>query len=194
MSPTLLFQGQLVRLTAPRPEDAELFSRWSEDGEYRRLADTEAPRPLSVEYFRERDQAADPPTDAIEFRIRTLEEDRLVGYVAIFTIEWHNGNGWVAIGIGDPADRSKGFGKEAMNLALRYAFHELGLHRLSLDVIADNKPAIDLYRALGFREEGRMRERVHRDGSPSDLIYMGLLRREWESRLRIETARASEAS
>jgi RimJ/RimL family protein N-acetyltransferase len=194
MSPTRLFQGELVRLTAPRAEDAERFSRWSEDGEYRRLADTEAPRPFSVEYFRDRDQAADPPADMIEFRIRTLEDDRLVGYVAIFSIEWHNGNGWIAIGIGDPADRGKGFGKEAMNLALRYAFHELGLQRLSLDVIADNKPAIELYGALGFREEGRMRERVHRDGLPSDLIYMGLLRREWESGPCIEPAPASESS
>jgi RimJ/RimL family protein N-acetyltransferase len=194
MSPTRLFHGGLVRLTAPRPEDAELFSRWSEDGEYRRLADTEAPRPLSVEYFRDRDQAMDPPADMIEFRIRTLEDDRLVGYVAIFSIEWHNGNGWIAIGVGDALDRGKGFGKEAMSLALRYAFHELGLHRLSLDVIADNKAAIKLYGALGFREEGRMRERVHRDGVPSDLIYMGLLRHEWESRLRTEPDPSSESS
>jgi RimJ/RimL family protein N-acetyltransferase len=193
MRPLSLFQGELVRLTAPRPEDAELFSRWSEDGEYRRLADTEAPRPLSVEYFRDRDQAPDPPGDMIEFRIRLLEDDRLVGYVAIFTIEWHNGNGWIAIGIGDPADRGKGFGKEAMNLALRYAFHELGLHRLSLDVIADNKAAIQLYLALGFQEEGRMRERVHRDGLSSDLIYMGLLGREWQAGLS-RAAPGSESS
>jgi RimJ/RimL family protein N-acetyltransferase len=194
MSPTRLFHGELVRLTAPRPEDAQLFSRWSEDGEYRRLADTEAPRPLPVEYFRDRDQATDPSADMMEFRIRTLEDDRLVGYVAIFTIEWHNGNGWIAIGIGDPADRGKGFGKEAMSLAVRYAFHELGLQRLSLDVIADNEPAIELYRALGFREEGRMRERVHRDGLTEDLIYMGLLKREWESGFKSDPSPASESS
>ncbi|MFZ0168390.1 MAG: GNAT family protein [Candidatus Dormiibacterota bacterium] len=194
MAPTRLFHGELVRLAAPRPEDADLFSHWSEDGEYRRLADTEAPRPLSAEYFRDRDQAADPAADMIEFRIRTLEDDRLVGYVAIFTIEWHNGNGWIAVGIGDPADRGRGFGKEAVSLALRYAFHELGLQRLSLDVIADNRPAIELYRALGFQEEGRMRERVHRDGSTADLIYMGLLRREWESGLQADLSPASASS
>lgn len=173
-----------MRLTAPRAEDAEAFSRWSEDGEYRRLADTEAPRPLPPEYFRDRDQSVvEPAADAVELRIRTIADDRLVGFVAIFGIEWHNSHGWVAVGIGDAADRGKGFGKEAVGLVLRYGFHELGLRRLSLDVIADNLPAVALYRTLGFQEEGRMRERVYRDGLTADLIYMGLLRRDWEARL-----------
>jgi len=188
MSPNRLFHGELVRLAAPRPEDADAFSRWSEDGEYRRLADTDAPRPLPAEYFAERDELSEPRLDAFEFRIRTLEEDRLVGFVALFSIEWPNRHGWIAVGIGDPADRGRGFGKEAVSLSLRFAFHELGLRRLSLDVIADNPAAIALYRGLGFEEEGRLRERVYRDGVTSDLIYMGLLRREWEKTLSASSA------
>ncbi|HUY57846.1 MAG TPA: GNAT family protein [Candidatus Micrarchaeaceae archaeon] len=180
MTPPKLFRGELIRLAAPRAEDADLFSRWSEDAEYRRLADTDAPRPLPADYFSERDQVAEPSPGTYEFRLRTIEADRLVGFVALFNIDWPNSHGWVAVGIGDPADRGKGFGREAVSLVLRFAYHELGLRRVSLDVIADNLPAIALYRSLGFREEGRLRERVYRDGVTSDLIYMGLLRREWE--------------
>jgi RimJ/RimL family protein N-acetyltransferase len=145
--------------------------------------DTDAARPLSSDFFLERDQVSEPSASAYEFRIRTLDGDRLVGFVAIFSIEWPNSNGWIAVGIGDEDERRKGFGKEAVGLALRFAFHELGLSRISLDVIADNLPAIALYLGLGFQEEGRARERVYRDGKTSDLIYMGLLRREWEARL-----------
>ncbi|MHB8332967.1 MAG: GNAT family N-acetyltransferase [Candidatus Dormibacteria bacterium] len=177
---TDLFRGQLVRLCAPRAEDAEILSRWSEDGVYRRRADTDAPRPRTADHFRERDEASGSDQDNFEFRIRTVDDDRLVGFVAVCGIEWANRHGWVAVGLGEAADRGRGYGLEAVSMALRYAFHELCLHRLSLDVIASNEPAISLYRKLGFQEEGRLRERVLRDGQTSDLLYMGLLRREWE--------------
>src|SRR5487761_1769497 len=96
MTPPKLFRGELIRLAAPRPEDADLFSRWSEDAEYRRLADTDAPRPLPADYFSERDQVAEPSSGTYEFRLRTIEEDRLVGFVALFNIDWPNSHGWVA--------------------------------------------------------------------------------------------------
>ncbi|HUY09491.1 MAG TPA: GNAT family protein [Candidatus Dormibacteraeota bacterium] len=190
MSSQRLFHGDLIRLAAPRPEDAEVLSRWSEDGEYRRAMDTDAARPLPTEVFAERDQVSEASAGAYEFRVRTVQDDRLVGFVAIFSIEWPNSHGWIAVGIGDADDRGKGFGKEATSLGLGYAFHELGLRRLSLDVIADNLPAIALYRGLGFREEGRLRERLYRDGHTTDLIYMGLLRRDWESGIRPSSSRS----
>lgn len=179
-----LFQGQLIRLCAPRPEDPEVLSHWSEDGVYRRHADTDAPRPVTADHFRERDEMLDSDPDNFEFRIRTLHEDRLVGFVAICRVEWSNRHGWLAAGIGDAADRGRGYGGEAVSMALRYAFHELSLHRLSLDVIADNESAIGLYRKLGFEPEGRQLERVLRDGAALDLLYMGLLARDWERRQR----------
>jgi RimJ/RimL family protein N-acetyltransferase len=177
---TDLFRGRLVRLCGPRAEDAEVFARWSEDGAYRRWADTDAARPRSADHFRERDELAGSDPDNFEFRIRTIDDDRLVGFVAVCGIEWANRHGWVAVGLGEAADRGHGFGLEAVSMALRYAFHELALHRLSLDVIASNERAISLYRKLGFQEEGRLRERVLRDGKVEDLIYMGLLSRDWE--------------
>ncbi len=176
-----LFRGRLVRLCAPRAEDADVLARWSEDGAYRRQADTDAPRPRTADHFREQDELSGSDPDTFEFRIRTLDDDRLVGFVAVCRIEWANRHGWVAVGLGEVADRRRGYGSEAVSLLLKYAFHELGLHRLSLDVIASNEAAISLYRKLGFEEEGRLRERVLRDGQAVDLIYMGLLCHDWES-------------
>lgn len=177
-----ILRGQLVRLTGPRPDDAEILSRWSEDAAYRRLMDTDAPRPLTPDAQRERDEgiAGDPNT--YEFRVRLLDDDRLLGFVAVHGIEWPNRHAWIAMGIGEGADRGRGYGEESLHLLLRYAFHELGLHRLTLDVIATNHAAIRLYQKVGFREEGRLRQRVLRDGITSDLLYMGLLAPEWQDR------------
>ncbi|HUY55813.1 MAG TPA: GNAT family protein [Candidatus Nanopelagicaceae bacterium] len=150
-----------------------MLSHWSVDGTYRRHADTDAPRPVTADHFRERDELVDADPDNFEFRIRTIDEDRLVGFVAICRVEWANRHAWLAAGIGDAADRGRGYGGEAVSMALRCAFHELALHRLSLDVISDNEPAMALYRKLGFEQEGYQRERVLRDGIAIDLLYMG---------------------
>jgi hypothetical protein len=38
------------------------------------------------------------------------------------------------------------------------------------------------YEKVGFKHEGRMRAALNRDGRRWDLIYMGILRAEWEER------------
>ena len=55
---------------------------------------------------------------------------------------------------------------------------ELNLRRIELEVRADNQRAIELYRAAGFCEEGRLRQRWADHGAYVDVIVMGLLRPE----------------
>jgi RimJ/RimL family protein N-acetyltransferase len=174
-----LFRGELVRFAAPRDEDAAVFGRWSEDAGYLRALDTDYIRPLPLEAF----QRADPETPdplLIEFRLRTLADDRLIGFVALHSIKWNNQAAMLAIGIGEPDYRGRGYGSDALWLILRYAFDELNLYRVGLDVIADNTRAIRSYEKAGFQREGAIREAVARDGKRYDLILMGILREEWQ--------------
>jgi RimJ/RimL family protein N-acetyltransferase len=87
---------------------------------------------------------------------------------AIYPLEYEN-----------PLDRGKGYGSEALKLLLQFAFLELNLHRIGLDVISYNEPAIRSYIRSGFSEEGRVREAIYREGKRYDRIYMGLLKQEW---------------
>jgi RimJ/RimL family protein N-acetyltransferase len=175
-----LFRGRLVRLAAPREEDAEAFSRWSEDAEYLRALDTDYARPLSPKEFAEKYAPGHTASNAVEFRLRTLAEDRLIGFVALHSIEWNNQAAMLAIGIGDEDHRGKGFGTDALRLILSYGFLELNLYRVGLDVIATNLRAIRAYENVGFKREGAMRGAVLRDGQRSDRIMMGILREEWQ--------------
>jgi RimJ/RimL family protein N-acetyltransferase len=51
-----------------------------------------------------------------------------------------------------------------------------GLHRMGLTVIADNKPAINLYKKFGFKIEGVKRDAYFgEDGKYHDKIVMGLI-------------------
>jgi len=175
---TCIFHGRLVRLAALRPDDAEQFARWAESSDYLRLVDTDMARLLTAEELNEQQKAMRGP-NAVDFAIRALGDDRLLGFAAIHSIEWKNGAGTLSIGIGDPQEWDKGYGTDAMRVLLRYAFDELNLHRLGLDVIGTNGRAIRVYEKVGFRHEGRRREAVLRDGRRADLVLMGILRQEW---------------
>jgi RimJ/RimL family protein N-acetyltransferase len=180
LSPPDLFVGKRVRLSAPSEEDRHAFARWSTDPEYLRQLDTDPARPRAAEYFSlpRREDAG----RAFEFRIRTLADDRLIGFAALFNLEWSNQSGMLAIGIGEPDFRGKGYGSDALRLVLGYAFRELNLHRVGLIVISYNARAIRAYEKAGFVREGVRRESVFREGKRYDEIFMGILRTEWEQR------------
>ena len=176
-----LFQGKLVRLAPSTRDDAEVFARWSQDADYMRNLDTDYARPFSAESYIERFNPGHESPNSVTFYLRTLEDDRLIGFVAIDTIEWNNQVGLLAIGIGEPDYRGRGYGADALRLILRYAFDELNLHRVGLDVIANNAQAIQAYERVGFRQEGIQRDAVLRDGQRYGLMVMGILRHEWEA-------------
>jgi RimJ/RimL family protein N-acetyltransferase len=66
-----------------------------------------------------------------------------------------------------------------MRVLLRYAFTELNLFRVSLNVFGYNQRAIRSYEKAGFVIEGCQRQALRRDGQYHDLVFMGVLRDEW---------------
>ncbi|MGK7377028.1 GNAT family N-acetyltransferase [Planococcus sp. 1R117A] len=173
-----LFTGEKLKLSLPREEDTDIMLKWGEDADYMRNIDTEFALPRNREQLAS--EGAPNPNEAY-FRLRTIDGDRLIGFTVIHSIEWNNRAGMMAIGIGDAADRSKGYGSDALKLILRYAFHELNLDRVGLEVIEYNKGGIRAYEKAGFQVEGRKRSMVYRDGKRFDVIVMGTLRPEWEA-------------
>ena len=180
-----LFRGQRVRLAMDDSQAlAEAHARWSHDTLYWRLQASDPSRPFSKrltrEWFEKRLLQAQP--DAVIFSIHTLEDDRLIGEVELDGIDWLNGDAYVGIGIGESDFWGKGYGTEAMQLVLRYAFQELNLHRLTLNVFEYNPRAIRSYEKAGFVYEGRVRKFLRRDGQEWDMVHMGILRQEWLAR------------
>jgi RimJ/RimL family protein N-acetyltransferase len=179
----MLFHGELVRLVAPNPEtDAEVMARWSRDSEYSRLLDADPARLWSagqIKTHMEKEWEKDS-RNGFFFLIRTLADDRLIGLVGLDGIRWTHGDAWVGIGLGEREYWGKGYGTDAMRVILRYAFTELNLHRVSLNVFEYNSRAICSYGKVGFAIEGRVRQFLQRDGQRWDLIFMGILWEEWE--------------
>lgn len=183
---TPLFQGELVRFISPVPQlTAGLFARWMRDSEFVRLLATDPARLFSVDKYKEwieKDYVEEQKTEELFFMISTLKENRTIGLIGLDGIRLNHDDAWIAIGLGERDYWGKGYGTDAMHIILRYAFHELNLHRLSLSVFEYNQRAIRSYEKVGFVEEGRARRFLNRDGQRYDMIFMGIQRAEWERR------------
>jgi RimJ/RimL family protein N-acetyltransferase len=177
-----LFRGELVRLAVDEPQTvADSFSRWVRDTEYWRLANSNPVRAVSSKAVKEwlKKKPENTRGDQFIFSIRILQDDRLIGDVGLDGVLWSHGDAFMGIGIGDREYWGKGYGTDAMHLILRYAFIELNLQRVSLNVFEYNLRAIRSYEKLGFVHEGRSRGVLRRDGCRYDLVFMGILREEW---------------
>ena len=75
-----------------------------------------------------------------------------------------------------PEWHRQGIGGAALYLLAHYLFEVEGHHRLTIDPAVDNTPAIHLYRKLGFRPVGVMRQYERRpDGVVRDGLLMDML-------------------
>jgi RimJ/RimL family protein N-acetyltransferase len=68
-----------------------------------------------------------------------------------------------------------------MRVALRYAFNELNLNRVNLNVFEYNERAHKSYLKCGFVDEGRTRKSMQRNGQRWDMLFMGILKEEWKN-------------
>ncbi len=174
-----VWQGKLVRLAARNAEtDAALEARWERDTEFHRLSSPRPAYPVTLNQTKQWFEDRGP--DSFRFSIHALSDDRFLGDVGLWIGSWASGEAWVGIGIGDRGDWGKGYGTDAMQLILRYAFTELNLSRVSLDALGSNARAIRSYEKCGFVHEGELREAACYDGQYFSEVYMGILREEWE--------------
>src|SRR5207245_100903 len=82
----------------------------------------------------------------------------------------------IGIGIGEKTLWSRGLGREALGLLVRHLLEDLGVHRVSLHVLAFNDRAIAAYKASGFQVEGIERDAVMTDrGHYADDVAMALV-------------------
>lgn len=111
----------------------------------------------------------------IDFLIFDCAAGRLLGEVVLTDIDLHNRNAHLRIALSRQEDFGKGYGTEALLLALYHGFGMLPLHRIELEVLAYNTRAVHVYEKLGFEQEGIRREACYFNHRYYDVITMSLL-------------------
>lgn len=118
--------------------------------------------------------------DEVLWAIADPRSDACLGHVGLYKIDHRVGTAEFAILLGARPWWGKGVGKACTAFAVSYAFAQLNLRRVYLEVLATNDRAAALYRKLGFKDEGRLRQHQFKNGSYVDVLLMGLMRDEWQ--------------
>ncbi|MGN9841511.1 GNAT family N-acetyltransferase [Nonomuraea sp. H19] len=170
-----MLTGKRVHLRALEPADSEAMWRWYHDPEVGRWMDGAPPISLAQNM----EKGANRPRNTFEqmlLGIEALDDRKLIGYVALGDTDFRNGEATLqSIAIGERDRWGGGYATDALRVICRYAFEEMGLHRVTLWVVADNAAAMRAYTKVGFVAEGRRREAFRTRGERHDFVMMGLL-------------------
>lgn len=166
---------------APEASDAPLIASWRNNPRVRRTISRRFPS--TAEATRKWIEGQNPSERgianthaALMFGPRGAAD--AIGYAGLFGIDWINRHAEFGITL-DPAHWNRGFGREVTGRIVQYAFEELNLRRVELDVFSSNRGGINAYRAAGFVHEGTRRQSDSIDGRWEDVHFMAVLQQDW---------------
>lgn len=114
----------------------------------------------------------------LQWAITLREQDRLVGTVTMYGFARAHARCEIGFAL-QPDHWGQGIASDAVRTALRHAIHTLGIKRVEADADPDNQASLRLLASVGFRSEGRARERYRVGDAVQDSVLLGLLAREF---------------
>lgn len=93
-----------------------------------------------------------------------------------------------------PEYQGQGYGTEALNWVLRWAFQHANMHRVGIGVFDHNVGALRLYKRIGFIQEAKRRDFLWHNGRYCDLIELAILEDEWRAKQKDIDAQAKKGA
>src|SRR5690606_2013640 len=94
-------------------------------------------------------------------------------------IDYINSHAMLNIFIGNNSNRGRGFGGQAVQLALDFAFCRLNLHKVWLQTSARFEAAVKVYKKIGFIKDGVLRHHSFTRGNYEDKVIFSILKDEY---------------
>ncbi|WP_404406977.1 GNAT family N-acetyltransferase [Jeotgalibacillus malaysiensis] len=175
-----MFSTDRITLRKVTEEDTEIYHKWRNNPEVMKSTS-----PVMDQYSKSETAAFIQmilgANDAKSYMIELKETGSPIGIISLIHIDYKNRNAECVIDLGEADQWGKGFGKEAMQLLLSYAFEELNLHKVYLRVFSFNERAVRLYEKLGFEKEGEQQDQLFRGGEWHSVILMGIFQKSFLS-------------
>ena len=170
--------GERVYLSPITMDDADTFTRWMNDfdvTDYTGRSSNLLTLPAEELWLKSMVEGRN-----YLFSIIKNEDDKLIGNIELQDVNHTDRRATLGILIGEADERNKGYGTEAINLILDFAFNYLNMNSVNLTLIAVNDRAKRCYEKVGFKEFGRQREAKYVNGKYYDVIHMDILAKEFK--------------
>lgn len=174
--------GKKIILKPHRLKDAALYARWFSDPIVTQYTGMHGRRlTIAQERIWIRNHQRDKHEHA--FAVWTKRGTKPIGTIALH-VKPDAEVALVEFGIimGDRAVWGKGYAADAMRAILGYGFQKFGLHRVQLRCFPANTRAKRLYKHVGFKREGLLREEHKRADGYHDVEIWSMLVWEWGTR------------
>ena len=178
--------GKRVYLRPEEKSDAEIVALWSRR-ETETFFDIGRHMGSNVGFteWSEKAQKPDLPT-WIWFTVCLRENDEAIGSVGLIDVDYQNRFAETGSMFWQVKYRNAGYGSEAKQLLLEYAFEELDLHMLQSWVYFPNTRSAAALRKQGYTEAGRINWLYSHNGTFDNFVLFDLLREEWRAMPRAE--------
>lgn len=129
-------------------------------------------------------QEAYDEKEEITWGVVKKDDNKLIGYCCLGDFE--EGPRSCEIGYGFNREYwNKGYGTEAVNVLVKYAFEEMNINRIAGTVTLGNDASIKLLKKCGFQQEGIFRQRTFMKGKFIDDVILAILMKDYKE-LRME--------
>lgn len=112
-----------------------------------------------------------------EVLLVVVDRDRnvIIGHVGLYDIDNIAGKGEYGILLADDNSRGKGYGTKCTKTMVEYAFDTLKLHKVTAEVIEENKASEAMFKKCGFSIDGVLRDHIFKNNRYYNVFSMSIL-------------------
>lgn len=170
-----ILNTERLRLRPLEKSDAPNLVQWMNDVDVTRYLSHYLPMTLEEEEIWIAERHKKYPHHIV-WGIEMRETSRLIGTVGLHLIDHRSGIATLGISIGEKTEWGKGYGTEAVERVVAFAFEVLNLRKVTLEVYGSNGRAQACYKKCGFRKEGCLKKHRFARGRYEDMVVMSVFR------------------
>lgn len=151
----MTLNGKQVYLRALEPEDLEFIYAIENDEAIWNVSNTQTPySKYLIRQYLENAHLDIYEAKQLRLAICKNETKETIGLIDLFEFDPKNNRAGIGIIIQEKENRSKGLGKESLQLLVDYAFRHLNLHQVFANIGSRNEISIQLFSTFGFEKIG----------------------------------------